>query len=104
MPEPICLCPVQELNLCNGLIRTRWNRVVNGERSVITMLKSDGLQEGDKAQDHPNRGEHYARRRIREVCAYRVRSFDRPIEETLAPRKHHHGTNQDVECGDRQTA
>ena len=61
------------------------------------------LQEHDTYEDHPNRGEHYARGCIREFCAYRARSFDRPIEGTLEPAKHHHGTNQDGECCERQT-
>ena len=46
MPEPFCLCPLQEFYLGDGL-RTKWNRVVNGERSVIAKLKPDRLQEDD---------------------------------------------------------
>jgi hypothetical protein len=61
------------------------------------------LQEHDTYEDHPNRGEHYARGCIREFCAYRARNFDRPIEGTLESGKHHHGTNQDGECCERQT-
>jgi hypothetical protein len=61
------------------------------------------LQEHDTCEDHPNRGEHYARGCIREFCAYRARNFDRPIEGTLESGKQHHGTNQDGECCERQT-
>ena len=59
--------------------------MVNAERSVIANLEPDRLQEDDKGQDHPNRGEHYAGGRIREFCAHRLRNFDHPIQGTLEP-------------------
>ncbi len=74
----------QEISLFRGGSSNEWKRLVNRERSVIASLELDWRQQHDnEPQDHPNRGEHYAGRRIGKFCAYCMRSLDRPIEGTV---------------------